>query len=100
MKLVSWTDENGWMHRSLLRDIDHDPSRGILQDPPDINQLDWESIKRTLHNQLVARDIFTASDLNKPQAQQAIPGAVLAALRKPLIELYRRGGPSNHTGGQ
>ena len=41
MKLVTFEDGNGYKHKSLIRDNDTDPSIGLLQSPPDIDQLDW-----------------------------------------------------------
>ena len=59
MKLVSWTDGKGWEHRAAVRDDDDRQvaidGQGLPMDPPDIELLDWEAVKRDLHNQLLRR---------------------------------------------
>lgn len=88
MKLVDWEDEHGWKHRSLLRD--DDPSRlaheGLPQDPPSVHNIDWNAVQKALHNQLFDRGLFTRADLYRNS--QDVQGAVLAALKRAVIELY------------
>jgi len=90
MRTVLWTDENGYKHRSLVRDNDPDElaAEGLNQDPPSVHALDWESIKRTIHNSLVDRELFTWSDVIRQQ--DGVSGAILAGIRRPLIALYKR----------
>jgi len=88
MKLVEWTDEVGWKHLALLRDGDPDDmaTQGISRDPPDINQLNWDEIKRDLHNELVNRRLSDWRDVQKRQGD--LTGAVQAVLRRRLKLLY------------
>jgi len=92
MKTVEWTDDDGYKHKSVVRDND-DPhvaleGMGMSQDPPDVTRIDWERVKRDLHNQLVVRGLVASSDV---EAQQnGVTGAVLAALRPQVLDLYRR----------
>lgn len=89
MKIVIWTDEKGWRHRSVIKD-DHDESmapKGIQQDPPRVEDLNWEDIKRDLHNALVNRGLIGYRDIIRQQ--DGVTGAILAALRKPVIDLYK-----------
>lgn len=91
MRTVTWTDDrNGYMHRSLVRDQDPDDAapRGILQDPPSMEALDWESIKRDLHNALVGAGLCSWRDV-QGQGGDRLRGAILAAMKRRLIVLYR-----------
>lgn len=87
MKVVIYVDEEGYKRQVLLRDQDNDPRLGIPQEPPDINALDWEAIKRDLHNQLVDRKLMSWADVQK--AQNGISASITAALKRELINLYR-----------
>jgi len=88
MKEVTWTDEHGYRHCSLIRDEDPDEMapQGILQDPPVLDGLDWEGIKRDLHNGLVDAGLRSWRDV---QQKKGLRGVILTALRKRLIYLYR-----------
>jgi hypothetical protein len=89
MRIVEWTDKHGWKHLSLLRDDDpvEMAPHGVPCDPPDITQLDWDIVKRELHNQLVERRLSNWRDVQKQR--NGLQGAVLATLRRPLIMLYK-----------
>ena len=88
MRIVTWEDRHGWKHRSLVRDEDPDEmaEHGLLQDPPSLEQLDWEGIMRDLHNALVDRGLYSYRDV---QVKPGLRGAILSAIRKRLIYLYR-----------
>lgn len=93
MRSVIWTDGQGLRHHSLVREHESDDMApdGLPQDPPDvINGIDWLEVARTLHNQLVDRRLFTEQDLQADRSGTLLTGAVLAALRKNVILLYRR----------
>jgi len=94
MRIVEWTDENGWMHKSLVRSTDSDSvaidGRGVLQDPPDINMLDWDSIKRDLHNKLLLTGVTSYIEVQKQQT--GLRRAVTSAIVPRLLELFRDGG--------
>lgn len=94
MNLVKWTDENGYEHQAWMRNGDKDPAKGITHDPPDLNRLDWEEIKRNIHNALVNQNLVTWEDVQAKQ--NAIGGIILAEVRKPILALYR----SNDNGEQ
>ncbi len=89
MKLVDWTDEKQWKHKSLIRDKDpiSMASSGIPQDPPDVNLLDWEGIKRDLHNQLIDLGLVTWANVMK--SQTGLTSVSQAVLIPKLRELYR-----------
>ena len=88
MKELTYTDANGFKHKSLVRDTDTDPSIGLLKSPPNLDQLDWYVIKLTLHNLLLDRGIITLEDaqLKSNEFNQC----VLAAVGKPLFKLFQQ----------
>jgi hypothetical protein len=91
MRTVTWTDQRGWKHRSLVRDGDPDElaPQGLLHDPPNLELLDWEAVKQDLHNALAAQGLYTWSDVQRRGAEDGLRGAILSAVRKRLINLYR-----------
>jgi hypothetical protein len=88
MKIVTWTDKHGYRHRSLVRDDDPDDAgpQGILQDPPSLEELDWEGVKRDLHNALVDTGLISWRDV---QEVRGLRGAILSAMKRKLVYLYR-----------
>jgi len=91
MRTVTWTDGDGLQHRALCRDTDdnsHAREHGIRLDPPDvIAGIDWTQVARDLHNQLVARRLATLDDVRA--SQDGLTAAVLAALKRKVVELYQ-----------
>lgn len=65
---------------------------GVPLEPPDLDQLDWATIKRDLHNALFDRGLVTWQDVQR--SQNGVTTAILATVRRKLIVLYkvRRGG--------
>ena len=92
MKLVEWTDENGWKRGSLLREQDLDVLResGVPVGPPNLDLVDWEGVKRDLHNQLYDKRLFTWDDVVAKQS--GVTTSILTAFRKRIVMLYRDGG--------
>ena len=92
VRLEEWTDEDGYKRAALLRDDDPEPMRtaGIPVGPPDLSQVDWDVVQRELHNQLYERRLFTWEDVQR--AQNGVTAAVLAVLKRRVIELYRGAG--------
>jgi len=90
MRMVIWEDIYGYKRRSAVRDFDRDElaEYGISQDPPTLDDLDWDAIKRDLHNALVSRGIFDYNDVTR--TQNGVTGAILSAMRGKLITLYKR----------
>lgn len=85
MKVVVF-EKNGYRYKSLMRDCDTDPSLGIIQGPPNLDELDWEAAKRDLHNALFDAGLYTWFDI---QQKQGLPGIVQTAFRTRIINLYR-----------
>lgn len=90
MKTVTWVDKQGWSHQSLLRDNDPDASapQGIPQDPPDVNSLDWDAIKRDLHQELLNRGLLNWSDLER--LQNSLSAVATTVLKPYLVLLFRQ----------
>ena len=88
MRVVTWVDKHGYKHRSLVRDSDPDDmaSQGILQDPPSLEELDWEGVKMDLHNALVERELYSWRNV---QEKRGLRGAILSSLKRRLVYLYR-----------
>jgi hypothetical protein len=88
MREVSWTDKYGYKRRSLVRDSDPDEMapQGVLLGPPNLDELDWEGIKRGLHNALMDAGIFSWRDV---QEKRGLRGAILSTMKRRLVYLYR-----------
>lgn len=89
MRPVVWTDQNGYRHRSFVRDADADAAApgGVLTDPPDLGRLDWEAVRRDIHNALVDAGVSTWQDVQLKQAP--IRGFILGAVQRRLTALFR-----------
>lgn len=94
MKLVKWTDERGRNHEALVREKDTEQDakegRGVSRDPPDVDLLDWDAIKRDLHNKLLATGVTSLAEVHKQQT--GLRSAVTSAIVPKLLELFRNGG--------
>lgn len=86
MKIVDWVDEQGYQHRSVVREGDDDPRVGIPADVPDIRQLNWEWIVRELHNRMMGAELFTLHDV---ESNQQLSSIILSVVRKQIVILYK-----------
>ena len=88
MKRVEWTDEKGWKRARLVQDEILQPvDEGVPLEPPDIERMDWNGIKRDLHNELFVRGLIDWQAVQ--QSRDGLTAAILAAIRRPLQNLYR-----------
>lgn len=87
MKELTFTDKDGFNHKSLVRDTDTDPSVGILKSPPDLRQLDWQEISRNIHNALLERDLITIQDVQIRSTE--FNQIILAKVGKRIFALYQ-----------
>lgn len=87
MKLLTYTDEDGFTYQSLVRDNDTDPSIGLIQSPPDLRQLDWEAIVKNIHNALLERELFTIQDVQIRSTE--FNQIILAKVVKQIYRLYQ-----------
>lgn len=90
MRLVVWEDKGGYKRRSLVRDSDADTAApgGIPVDPPDLDALDWDAVKRGIHNQLVELGVVTWADWQ--EKQNMLHNIVSSPLKRELIRLFRQ----------
>lgn len=97
MRLVEWTDDDGFKRAALVRDNDPDEAResGIPLGPPDLYELDWDAIRCELHNELMNRRLFTWNDV--VAAQDGLTNTIKRVLKRRLVTLYRQG-PGNSPG--
>ena len=88
MKKVIYTDTNGYLRTSLLRDSDDDskPGMGIPLEPPPLDSI-LDTCKRELHNELVRRGLFTLEDVQRGQTE--LTAAILGVFRRVLIDAYK-----------
>jgi len=89
MRIVIKTDRFGYKRAYWVKNEDSDDvaEEGIPLNPPNLDFLEWEEVKRDLHNMLVDRGLFTWMDVQR--AQNGVTSSVLAAMRKRVISLYR-----------
>lgn len=89
MRYVTYEDDKGYLHRSLIKDDDPDSKAkyGIPRDPPDVNLLDVDGFKREIHNAMVKSEMFTLSDVMK-QANGLLP--LVAVAKRYIFALYQQ----------
>ena len=89
MKKVVYEDRGGYLRAALIRDDDPDDMApmGIPLDPPDLEKLDWEGIKRDIHNSLVHAGLFTWQDVLRQQ--NSVGSLVARVLKRHIVRLYR-----------
>lgn len=85
MKILIYEDENGYLRRSLVKDNDTTPEYGIPQNIPNLDNLDWNEIKKELHNELTRIGLITWADV---QRGNLIP-IVNKIFKRRLINLYK-----------
>lgn len=89
MRLVEYEDRGGYIRAAWVRDDDPDDMApmGIPADPPDLETLDWEGIKRDIHNQLVRAKLFTWQDVLRQQ--NSVGSLVARVMKRHIVRLYR-----------
>lgn len=92
LKFVMWTDPDGRQWRTAIPDSapDHEAKRGVPAGPPSLEPLGLPlDVEVRLHNELVARRIFTYDDARKRRADVA--NALSSALKADtgrIVDLY------------
>ena len=89
MRLVEWKqgDQKRW---SYIRDEDPDdqaPS-GIPVSVPDLDSLDWESMKNEMRQALESQGLLTWHDVERSTVGLS---AALTIVKRHLVRLYRSG---------
>jgi hypothetical protein len=91
MKLVKWYDEDGFLRQVYARDHDSEEvarETGVVHEPPDLSEIDWEGVQRDLHNLLVQRGLITWADVQKHDNE--LLSAVKTVMKRQIIALYRK----------
>lgn len=90
MRYVIVEDKNGYKHKMMIKDSDPDSmaKKGIPCDPPDLEQMDWDAVKRDIHNLLVERGLSTWKDINVLHGN--IRSVIQDVLYRRLIALFRQ----------
>jgi hypothetical protein len=89
MRIVKWTDRNGWLHANYVRDNDPNTAaaQGVPVQMPELELLDCEEVKRDINNYLVEHDCYTWQDVQ--HKQNAITKAVRRALARRVVQMYK-----------
>lgn len=87
MKVLTWEDKHGYKYRSLVRNNDDNPEIGLPDNIPDLNQIDWEQVKKELHNRLTENELITWKDVQL--SQNGVTSAILSVLKRRIINLYK-----------
>jgi hypothetical protein len=87
MRTVTWTDADGYKHRSILRDSDPDEMApfGISQDPPDLRRISWDDVRRDVHNAFLDAGIVDWESYQRHDVR----GILLHAIQRRVQALYR-----------
>lgn len=87
MRIVKYTDKKGYIRSVKVKDEDPDSMAkyGVPVDFPDLDALDWDGLKRDLHNVLMESGYYTLSDVMK--SGQAFAPA-MTVLKRYLTECY------------
>lgn len=91
MKLVEWTDDRGYKHKALVRDTDTEAmaqqGMGMALDPPDVEQIDWELVKRDLHNLLMLHGIINWESIKSDNP--FFTASLIKALKRHVVALFK-----------
>jgi len=89
MRPVMYSDEQGYLHRALIKDEDPDSMAeyGIPTDPPSVERLDVDGLKRDLHNAMVKGELYTLQDVMR-QANGLLP--LINIFKRHIFALYEQ----------
>ncbi|MHC4748306.1 MAG: hypothetical protein ACYTFW_00385 [Planctomycetota bacterium] len=89
MKPVIYLDRKGFKRRSLVKDSDteDDAQYGLPAGPPDLRQLDWDSLWREMNNALADHELWTWKEVQRSKIGVTVATNVL---RRALVTLYRQ----------
>ncbi len=89
MKLVIIEDNKGYFHRMFITpDMDErDAHMGLIDDPPNLDELDWEQIKKELHNLLVKRAIIS---IDSSEELKNLSNTIVSVVQPKIVALLRQ----------
>lgn len=98
MRLVRYENEDGFLRQGFIKENmpASDADKGIEYNPPDLNRIDWDAVKREINNDLIKVDLITLKDVAK--VNSPLSNIILSAIRPKLIQLYKEqsGYKKNH----
>lgn len=94
MKRLQWFDARGYLRQALVREEDTlemaQRGQGLPADPPDVEDIDWEVVRRNLHNALAQYHLTTLEQVNHSTAP--LSSVCNKALKAEILRLYQRKG--------
>lgn len=87
MRLIERANGDGYKHLYWIKDNDPDTATGLLADPPSVEALDWEGIKKDIHNGLVERQLIQINQIQR--SNSGLDSIILSAIKRRLLALYR-----------
>jgi len=87
MKTVSYIDNNGYNRVRTIRQSvpNKEAFRGIPSEPPDLSVIDWEEVRKELHNLLLARGLISLENVNHSKILQ---NSITSVLQPKIVALY------------
>lgn len=89
MRYVVIVDAMGYKRRYLVRDEDGDEDAariGIQAGPPDMRDLDFEAIRREIHNSLVEQGLNSWNDINNSPVGLSL---ICAVIKRHVAGLFK-----------
>ncbi len=86
---MTW-DDKGWIRKALVPDSAPDElaqERGMAIGPPDLTLIDWELVRRDLHNELMNRGLHSWRDVQA--SQNGVSAAIRLVFNRRVIQLYK-----------
>ncbi len=72
----------------ITPDMDErDAHMGLIDDPPNLDELDWEQIKKELHNLLVKRAIIS---IDSSQELKNLSNTIVSVVQPKIVALLRQ----------
>jgi predicted nuclease with TOPRIM domain len=96
LKHIIYENSHGLKQRALVKDTDgeREAEFGIPAGPPDVRNLDWETIQREVNLALVRAGLFTWLDVQQKGGLEAATNV----LKRHLINAYREQAEPAETG--
>lgn len=90
MRRVIYTDRRGYKRVALVRDTDPDEAaaQGLPLGPPNLDELDFEEVKKEINDALVRENVLSIRDL--PRSPNAVTKAVRDAMVHRVVALLKQ----------
>lgn len=87
MRVVKYIDKKGYLRAAMIKEEDPDSMAkyGIPVEIPDLETLDWDGLKRDMHNALTQAELYTLENVMK--SGQAFAPA-MTVMKRYLHEIY------------